>query len=212
MLCTVHIHDLNVYLEEERLPGRLGPRSKTRVETARGGGWGVGASPAPQFCFKNCTRTCVCAKLFTGPRAPGPSPQAVVFSLPHSCGLRLNLLTAEKVSASFRGPLRECPALGTPACLQPPGRSGPSLPRGPLWREVAPVRVSLAFFCRGTQFLSGFFLRRFSFWTQSKLVFPHSCNCRALRRGGSFQWDQPCTQVQMLLDVTSLYISIYIIY
>lgn len=35
-----------------------------------------GAFPAPQFCFKNCTRTCIFIKLFMDPQALSACPQS----------------------------------------------------------------------------------------------------------------------------------------
>lgn len=75
-----------------------------------------GAFPAPQFCFKNCTRTCIFVKLFMDPQTLSAPPKAVVVSLLYGSDLNLNLLTAEKVCASFKGSLRVCtPSLGSPS-------------------------------------------------------------------------------------------------
>lgn len=35
-----------------------------------------GAFPAPQFCFKNCTRTCIFVKLFMDPQTLSAPPQS----------------------------------------------------------------------------------------------------------------------------------------
>lgn len=85
-------------------------------------------APRQQFCFKNCTWTRVFVKLFMGPR---PLP----FSPPHGGGgFSLNLLTAERVCASFRGAAgRGYPALGTPP---PPAPQAGAAPHTQRWRVV----------------------------------------------------------------------------
>lgn len=117
---------------------------KAGTSAARAPGAGVGGpcgrdtrkppewrAPRQQFCFKNCTWTRLFVKLFMGPRPLSllPIPKAVVFSPPHGGGgFSLNLLTAERVCASFRGAAGGVPSSGHRPLARTPGQSSPSHP------------------------------------------------------------------------------------
>lgn len=130
---------INTYMEEERL-GQLRHRTPRVVggsplwdsllrqpqKLAEDGG----AFPAPQFCFKNCTRTCIFVKLFMDPQTLSAPPRAVVVSLLHGSDLSLNLLTAEKVCASFKGFPEGVHPISGLTQLAPQGLSSPLIPKG----------------------------------------------------------------------------------